>query len=189
MLNQTEQNKCQKSSGNLQCFYCSHKSFIVSFGYVHFLLYFLLSSCSHQPLICWSFNFCLTVSWINSIRTQVQLTQEETSQILASFIFQRDLVILSATYAVKLDWVRIDIQWQGTFSTTDILLWYQCSGSETRLSTNRHPVTGNFYHDRHLALISVFWPMITLKQSLEILYCIRALIGSQCNDWRMGWTQ
>ena len=31
-------------------------------------------------------------------------------------------------------------------------------------------------------------PVITLKQSVEMLYCIRVLIGFQCNDWRMGWT-
>ena len=31
-------------------------------------------------------------------------------------------------------------------------------------------------------------PVITLQQSVEILYCIHAVTGSHCNDWRMGWT-
>ena len=31
-------------------------------------------------------------------------------------------------------------------------------------------------------------PVSTWKQSMDILYCIHALIGSQCNNWRMGWT-
>ena len=31
-------------------------------------------------------------------------------------------------------------------------------------------------------------PVITLKQSVETLYCIRALIGNQYDDRKMGWT-
>ena len=31
-------------------------------------------------------------------------------------------------------------------------------------------------------------PVTTLKQSVEILYCIHGLIRSQCSNRRMGWT-